>query len=211
MENTNEIRNMIGGTHFINEEKWSLSLVRKLGQDHAYLILEGIENGSHVCIQAHLVIKDNTDNKKANIIYDSIGCDKLKQLCQGCNSYTWQITKEQGQALIKMIKDEKAKSDRNEINYVLTGKTKLNTFFNASLTNDSNASVENKSRNVSVDALVVKGHSCCSWSIAMIETLKLPAPKSFSPVFVCVPKHIIKGSYNADRLEPETTARCSIM
>lgn len=212
MDTPAEVRTIVGGQHLLTQENWALSLVRKLEADHAYLILEGVDDDqSRFCMDAHLVIKKGSDGKKADIVNRGLTPHQVKEVGDACHSYTWQISKAKAEQLIGWVKEQKAKADRDEINYVLAGKTKLNTFFNKSLINESNESVENHSRNVSVDALLVKGHSCCSWAIEMITKLGLPTPTSFAPFFACIPKNIVQGTNNGDALQEEPTTKCRIM
>lgn len=213
MENTSEItqdlRTIVGGQHLITPSRWALSLVRKANADHAYLILEGVdENNERFCMDAHLVVK-KTNERKADIVFRGIPVNQLKEIGDSCHAYTWTLSKEAGETLITTIKSEKARADRNEINYVLAGKTQVNTFISNSLWNESKESLENHSQNASIEGLTRDGHSCCSWAISMVKSLGLPTPSSFTPFIVCVPRHVLKNTHNGNLEEP--SSRCSIM
>lgn len=216
MENAqqvNEVRTMVGGQHLLTPNQWALSLVRNRDADHAYLILEGVDDKhTRVCMDAHLVVKKSND-RKADIVLRGITVNQLKEVGEACHSYTWSISKAQAEQLITAIKAEKARADKDEINYVMAGKTLVNTFVSNSLWNESKESLENHSQNVSVDALTRAGHSCCSWAIAMIKSMHLPTPTNFTAFIACVPKDLVRGTHNGDEVleEPTTIKPCSIM
>lgn len=216
MENTqhvSEMRTIVGGQHLLTSNVWALSLVRKLDADHAYLILEGVdENQARICMDAHLVVK-KSNQRKADIVFRGITLNQLKAVGEACHSFTWTLSKAQAEQLMATIKAEKARADKEEINYVMAGKTLINTFVSNSLWNESKLSLENHSKNVSVDALTREGHSCCSWAIAMIKSLHLPTPANFTAFIACVPKDLVKGAHNGDEVleDPNTIKRCTMM
>lgn len=216
MENApqpNQIRSVVGGQHLLDPNTWALSLVRKIEADHAYLIIEGVDdNQARICMDAHLVVKKSNE-RKADIIFRGITFNQLKAVGEACHSFTWTLSKAQAEQLMASIKADKARADNDEINYVMAGKTLVNTFVSNSLWNESKVSLENHSKNVSIDALTREGHSCCSWAIAMIKSLHLSTPDNFTAFIACVPKDLVKGTHNGDEVldEPTTVRRCIMM
>lgn len=137
-----ERQNVIGGHHVINQNVYALSLVRKFAAQHAYLILESInEQGEHVTHDAHLVVKEGTGNTKADIVYRVIELDQLMEVSEGCHSITWNISREQAEALLALIEAEQGRAENNLINYITLGKSKASGFLgSASKASGSEAS-----------------------------------------------------------------------
>ncbi len=153
-ETVKSFQNIIGGKHIISEDNWALSLVRRLGKEHAFLIIEGVDNGTRYTFDAHLVVKDGSNNTKADIIYSEVEVDKLLHVGEKCHSITWNISRAQAVALRALIEAEKARADEGRINYVMLGGSKAGGIFAASLDTSgldgvitaSQASVEDKRR-----------------------------------------------------------------
>ncbi|GAG15588.1 unnamed protein product, partial [marine sediment metagenome] len=91
--------NLIGGKHIISNQMWALSLVRKLGREHAFLVTEGMDEGDRFIRETHLIIKDDLKNTKADILVRELDVDELKKLGENCHSKTWSISREQAVAL----------------------------------------------------------------------------------------------------------------
>lgn len=123
------LHNLIGGNHMIDQNVYALSFVRKLAADHAYLILETIdENGARKTFDAHLVIKEGSGNTKADIVFREISLQNLGEVAEGCHSITWNISRLQSVALRALIDAEKARANQNLINYILFGKSSTSGF-----------------------------------------------------------------------------------
>lgn len=151
-ETTKSFLNIIGGRHIISEDSWALSLVRRLKKEHAFLIIEGIDDGARYTFDAHLVVKEGSNNTKADIIYSEVEVDKLIHIGEKCHSITWNISRAQAIALRALIEAEKARADAGKIDYVMLGGSKAGGVFASTLdaselnsvVKASQASVEDK-------------------------------------------------------------------
>lgn len=200
------LNNLIGGKHKISDEGgglYALSLVRKFKKDHAYLILEGVINGERVVNEAHLV---TYDEKKAAIETPKLNMkskktvEYLNKIGKSCSCFTWNISHAQATKFLELVNAEMEK----DINYVLPGSTPISGIFASSNPEDK------KMDSVSVDSLARKGHNCCSWAIAMIETMGLTFTKSWFSFIAVVPHLEVRGQHNADD-KHEPTSSCLIM
>jgi len=206
------MRNLIGNTHEITQNMWALSLVRKMEADHAYLILEGVdEEGGRATHDAHFVVKAGTNNKKGEVVFrEYLSISKLREVAEGCHSYTWALEKAQVDRFIEIVRAEQVK----DIDYVMGGKTNISGLFGASLegagSSESKESLVNSSlNNPSLDLLLRKGHNCGSWAVGVVQALGLKAPTSWLSCVIHVPRNEVKGTHNADEEEP--TTRCLMM
>jgi ribulose 1,5-bisphosphate carboxylase large subunit-like protein len=201
------LKNIIGGNIVLTEDYWALSLVRKENADHAYLILEGVEQGERFIRDAHLVIKEDGNDKKADIIYREISIQKLQEVGANCSSYTWNISKPQAEALINLIQSEQQRAQNNEINYVLMGQSKLNNVFAHSA--QSLNTEAHSANNASIDMLTREGHNCHSWAIAMVRTIGLKFANHWTSFIAVIPRLEVQGTHYADEPEPDT--KCLVM
>jgi len=123
----------IGGTHILDDEFGAISLVRRLGQEHSFLVLERFEEGAIRSKVAHLTYKPETNETKAIILYNHMSNAKLTETAAKCHSITWQISKAQMEAFEKLMEVEVARGAAGEINYVMLGKAKVGRVINASV------------------------------------------------------------------------------
>src|SRR5687767_13088405 len=106
------MRNIIGAKHVITKDSWTLSLIRQKGEDHCFLVIEGVDaQGARVTKEAHLGWRDvkdedgepvldekqrpKKDRTKAEIFYFDTTVDKLRKRGENCYARTWQINLEQ--------------------------------------------------------------------------------------------------------------------
>jgi hypothetical protein len=195
------------GEKEISKNNWVLSLVRKFDKDHAFLILEGINSDGSRCMkQAHLFIKEDSNNKKAIIVYKLITLESLRELSEGCKSISWDITKIQSKAVRALIRSEVDRGARGEIDYVITGNSKVNGLFGDSLEQShldesKNYSAE-KTNNAAMYALLKSGHNCYSWAYAMVKAIQLPLiQQSWISVLVKRPLYELDGQHDAAKIK----------
>lgn len=123
----------IGGHHILDAEFGAISLVRRLGQEHSFIVLERFEEGGIRSKVAHLTYKPDTRETKAIIIYNHMSNAKLTELAAKCHSITWQISKAKMEAFEMLMQVEVARGEAGEIDYVMLGKTKVNNLIGASV------------------------------------------------------------------------------
>lgn len=216
MEEKKDFANIIGGNHIINKDIWALSLVRKFNADHGYLIMEGIsDDNQRIIMDAHLVVKTGSNEKKAKIIYRDIsGNNKLQELQkigQSCSSYTWNISRFQADTFVSLVQSEQQRADEDKINYVQFGPSKISGGF-VSLPDDAKASLGNYSDNAFMDTLLREGHNCGSWAIAMVRALQLPFKGNYVPfIFSYIPPIDIDNGHHDGDAEPDSTQNCLMM
>ncbi len=203
--------NAVGGRYIIDENQGALSLVRKFGAAHAFLLLEGMMHGKRHMLEIHLVIKEGTENKavpKADIIFWAIDIDRLKKLAAGCYHTSWAVTPEQIRALEMIVVEEQGRANRGEIDYFLPGKAPAAGFFGASLQQSRSEalrewSTQHKKGSVS-DYLLRSGHNCYSWAASVVRAVGLNPPTSFVETFIKDPRRTIVG-------DAEPTTKCLVM
>lgn len=122
------MKSILSSSHYLSEEQWAVSIVRKESEDHAFLILEGIDprvsEDTPVIYGISLWVKEGTQHKKARIeIEESLQEARLAEIGKDCSSYTWAITPLQAQILYCFSYLEKERGDKDQINYVLVGST----------------------------------------------------------------------------------------
>lgn len=219
-------KSLIDHIHCISEELYALSLVRKDGQDHAYLILEGVDDsGGRTIADAHLVYKEDTKYTKADIIYrDNITIEQLVEAAINCHAYTWHLMPEKAEALLTLIQAEQERGEKGLITYIPLGDTKPSGLFGASseklgsqqiqedLLNsiEKKFSANNKVSLISRDALrslLVSGHNCHSWAEAMVKSLNLPTPEKWTKFLAYDPKKQINGINNGDNIQPRKSGK----
>jgi hypothetical protein len=190
MDEPKVVKNIIGGEHTIGQNKWALSLVRKFNADHAYLILESLnEKNEPVVMDFHLVVKKDSNEKKGDVVCRNISnkLEELKEIGESCSSYTWEVNHEQVLKLSQKVKEQKKLADEDKINYVYMGKSKISGGF-ASLAEDAQVSLGTTSDNASVDTLLREGHNCGSWAVAMAQDLGLPFRGNYVPFVAFIPR-----------------------
>ena len=208
-------KNIIGGQHDIDQNIWALSLVRKEGADHAYLILEGIdEKGERIIEDMHLVVKKGTNGRKGEVVsrstlyHPTFKLEDIIEVSSDCSSYTWNVNSAQVQKLKELVQSEKQRADKNEINYVLFGDPVLSGIVGASLdqmrSTESKEALAKKSDNHSMDMLLRTGHNCGSWAIAMARALELQFRTSWLSFVAVYPAKEIQGAHDGDKGEPTT-------
>lgn len=187
------MKSIIGGDHCISKDVWALSLVCKLNKEHAYLILEGVdEKEQRIIRDAHLVIKDGTNNKKAKIIFRTISFEELKAAGAGCHRQTWDVSATRAEAFIKLVEAEQER----DINYLLFGQAPVlaGTFVSMAPAGGYK-SVDDSKNNKSLayvghscDMLHrPKGHNCVSWAKAMLKAMQLPVTGSWLSFIAEIP------------------------
>lgn len=218
---------LISQYHSIDNTLWALSLVRKNNTEHAFLVLEGIDETNNEFIQEiHLTYKKDTPNVNthAMIVDKRIDYDYLRSYAQNCHAYTWSITIAQANALIALTAMEKERAKNNELIYNIKGNTSTSASIGKSLGSvglmaSKQSSVEKiealcknhgsiLSREFLRD-LLVQGHSCYSWADAMVKAIQLTPPKE-NMLIQCVIRNpmTIKGKQVGEEIE-ET--KCLIM
>jgi len=78
--------NIIGGHHTLSKNDWVLSMVRKFGADHAFLVIEGIQDNQYVAFDAHLVIKEGSQGRKGCIVLRKLALAQVESLTQETHS-----------------------------------------------------------------------------------------------------------------------------
>ena len=194
------MKTIVGGSHVISNDLWALSLIRREGKHHAYLILEGVDkDGERVMQEVHFHIKEGTDGKKGEVTFGDMPIGKLRKVGEKCNSYTWHLTQEQVEKFNSIIISEQ----KRDYDYVHFGKTKTGGLLGDSLessgSKQSKQSLENKSGGSScMDALLRKGHNCLSWAKAVVQALELRTPTSWVSLMVVAPKHELQGTHDGN-------------
>ena len=212
--------NVIGGNQALNDSCCALSLVRNNGGNHAYLILEMIEDGVRKTMKAHLLIKENSDDKKATIVHGPVSIDELVGMqAAGLNSFTWGISRLQARAFVALVEAERERGDNDEIDYVIPGKTSIGGSCGRSLESLGAERSTQRSEEyldrfkarypdcsavqisvVSLDSLLREGHNCLTWAESMIKALQLPYCDRLGHVFAANPKMTIVGCHDADAM-----------
>jgi hypothetical protein len=118
-------KTIVGGKHPLNDNLWALSLVRRLGEEHAFLVLEGMLDGMRVAEKIDLKCKPGSNNTKAEIVSREISVQDLVTLGAKCHSITWSIDAAQREALESLVEAEKLRSQANLINYLMLGNSKV--------------------------------------------------------------------------------------
>ena len=221
-------QNLIGGAHSIDNALWALSLVRKKNQRaeaHAFLVLEGIDkNNADVIKEFHLAYGKETTY--GCIFEKKIDYAFLNTYAQDCHSYTWSITVTQANALIALAAMERERSNNREIKYIMMGDTKMagsvgTSLDSVGLMGSKKASIERietlckaHENYVSRDGLrnlLVQGHNCYSWAVAMVEAINLTPPpeNGFIRCIVRNPMSAINDNQRGEDIEP--TQGCLMM
>ena len=222
---------LISNIHNIGNTLWALSLVRKKKQGeeaHAFLVLEGVENNTDIIKEFHLTYNKETahTNTHGIIVARQIEYAFLNDYAQDCHSYTWSVTVAQANALIALVAMEMERGKNKEINYIVMGETKAAGSVGASLDSvglmgNKKASVErietlckNHQNFISRDSLrnlLVQGHNCYSWAVAMVEAIKLTPPpeNSFMRCVVRNPYVAVNGNQRGEDIE--STQGCLMM
>lgn len=213
-------RNMIGGNHLLSEEYGALSLVRKFGAAHAYLVLERVNEGERLTVDVHLVVKHGTEdlpNQKGEIVYREIGFQMLYDLSQGCHSVTWSIDTKQMEAFERLVKQEKKRADQDEIGYCVVGYAKGAGLFGSSLEQLKSESIKEwsiqHSHSSASEFLLKREHNCYSWAQAMVINLGFSPPTKWSECFAKDPRRVIEGARDGDASEEPSTGggKCLVM
>jgi len=96
--------------------------------------------------QAHLVVKEDTNDKKAKSVYKDIAFEELKTIGEGCHSISYRIPRSKAIALMALVESEVERGDNDGINYILLGKSKVSGKFG-----DSSASTTSVDTEMSVE------------------------------------------------------------
>lgn len=219
MKRENHTRNLINPSHFISERQGALSLVRKLGADHAYLVLERLNRDGKRCIvDAHLVIKKGTEKQPrplGHVIYRAITLGDLMKLSMDCHSVTWGVSEDQMETFDEIVKAQQKQAAEDKIEYVVFGKAAAAGSSGASLEQFHSKvlkdwSVAHKKGSVS-DYLLRKGHNCFSWAVAVVLNVGglKPPQEGFSKCVVRKPYSAVKGTKDGDADQP--TTKCLTM
>lgn len=193
------------GDKEITHEKAAISLVRKFDKDHSFLVLEKLDKqGNREMKQAHLFIKEDSNNKKAIIVYKDIDLDALKELSEGCHAITWTLDRDGANYFKSLVEFEVNRSAQGKIDYVITGNSKINGLFGDSLeqSNLDNAKKQSEqTNNMYMASLLTHGHNCFSWADAMITALQLEKKQdSWKAVLVKRPMVELKGQVDGDKI-----------
>ncbi len=124
-EERTAMKTIVGGIHLITDAVWALSLIRRLGEEEAFLLLEGISDAKRFAIKIDLKCKPESNNTKAEIVFREINIAELVHLGSNCHSFTWHLSDEKGKALLELIEAEKLRGEAGLINYVMLGNTKV--------------------------------------------------------------------------------------
>jgi len=93
--------------------------------NHAFLIIESVENNTPVTCEAHLLIKPGTNHNLAKIVFEPTTTDRKMALSEYCFGCVWDISPKQKELLLKLITFDQARADEGLINYVMLGKTPI--------------------------------------------------------------------------------------
>lgn len=132
--------NVIGGKQVLTSTVGAISIVRRLGADHCFLVIEGLNNeGKRVMKEAHLgwpTVRDamgnvvlerghpKKDKTRTQIYYFDVTLTQLQELGENCVYKTWPINVEQKKRLeAKIVQDTKLAAE-GRIAYVMFGKTR---------------------------------------------------------------------------------------
>ncbi len=163
--NDDSFHNIIGKRRLIiDKENWALSLVRQDGDDHSFIVLEGVDaHGRLVLNEAHLALKAiavahdgrvKRDKTQVQFDYVSTTEDKLKEFGKNCISETWKITKMEKNIIemrirayqnLRMVKYRN--DERQSYNYNLLGAP---TLFGGSVGGSLDASGSNSIKEQSI-------------------------------------------------------------
>jgi len=218
MQQDNFQKSLIAGRDLISENQGALSLVRKFGAQHAYLVLERLkEGGQRYTVDAHLVIKQGTEDAPrplGDIVYREITLVDLMKLSEGCHSVTWGVSEDQMETFEKIIEDQQTRAAENKIEYLVFGKAAAAGLFGVSLQQSHSEALEawsvaNKKGSVS-DYLLRKGHNCYSWALSVVLNIGglNPPHEGFLKCVVRAPHGVIEGTKDGDAEEPTTGFRC---
>lgn len=192
------MRNIIGAKHVITPDIWALSFVRRSGQDHCFLILEGVDHNNDLILkridfgykeiqpikyEGTKKIQDAKFDVTYGQVYDrDISMAQLEKLGTNCIYKSWEITKDEKEKLDRWIKDYQKLEN---IKYNLAGKAKVGGMFGASLDvshlqETKQASIDaaeasaKKGSSLGQVALAVlrEGHNCTSWAIEAIRQIR---------------------------------------
>lgn len=213
------VANIIGGRHLIGSQLGALSLVRKLNEAHAYLILEQYHNGEFFFNKMHLVIKRGTEesaNKKADVLQRSLTLDEvLKLQSQGLYSVTWSVTQQQIQQLMTLFEQEIKRVANNEIDYHTVGNASTAGLFGASLQAAQSESLRLWSiahhKGSASEYLLRRGHNCYSWTQAMAVAIGVNPPTHWHEFFAKDPRKVLNGQLIGEDIElTSPNYNCSI-
>lgn len=204
------MQNIIGGNFELMVGIGALSLVRKTNTEkaahHAFLVLEGVDdNGNRIIMDAHLVVKEGSENKKADIVFRDRTPQQIQEIGDACVAYTWSVNAHQARAFRELVASERQRASQDEISYKITGKTRLTGFVGKSSDNsgltESKQSLGNASDNACSDFLLnPEGHNCMTWAVGMVQALQLPTPTSWNIFIYADPKELLLE----EKAEPNT-------
>ncbi len=155
----------------INAERWSVALVRKVNENHAFLLIEGIHNDQRHFVRAELRVNREgsnsskksknagMDNNKVEIVLKAL--DDHYQLEISMQNYVyqpWCIDSDEGRILIHSINESRG----FQIDYDLLGGQFI--FFSS------------------------KKHNCLTWCIEKLNEINIYPTESWLPI----PKWILK-------------------
>ncbi len=166
-------KTIVGGDHRIDDDLWAVSLVRRLGEEHAFLLLEGISDARRFAIKIDLKCKPDSNNTKAEIVSREINIAELIHLGSNCHSITWTIDPKQRKDLLDLVEAEKLRGEAGLINYIMLGNSKVSgsvagsaeaSGLYASL-NASQASVQEKRVNIDKHLRLMPEQSAGRWRL----------------------------------------------
>lgn len=165
--------NYIGGEHEISQEQGAISLVRRQNRTHAFLVVEYVDDKDEQQVyKIDFVLKEGSQDK-ANITCEAMSLDDLCNLGTECYSTTWELSTIKREMLDEHVANEKARADRDEIDYQRVGDSPIAGSLGSSMTKalspDRKEMQKGSSR--SCDPLVWKGHNCYSWAVAALRSI----------------------------------------
>lgn len=205
-------KNFIGGKIELTANQSALSIVRKNRAEHAFLVLEAIdENGERLIYNAHLVKNETSNGTKALVVFkQNVSVQELIAYAADCNAYTWPITQNEMTTVLELIQYELERAQANEINYLLGGKASAlasivgstqyltSTQVSAEKVEACFKNIETKGNKLtsqvvsreSIRSLLVDGHNCLSWTIAIVKAININVPNDFTQCLVVNPKKL---------------------
>lgn len=183
----------------IHARQGVLSMLKTPDGEHVFLILESIQNNEFRLVKFDCVRSDESKEdikKKVKVRIIPTDINYLKEYAKGHQRSSWPVSVAQIQRLEHLMVMERARSLRGEIDYFWMGKASSVGSVGKSLTTAGSASLQEQllkkcGRNSVLQALLLSGHNCYSWSQAVLEAIELVPPKNvlsnFSECFIKAP------------------------